>query len=164
MIAAGATAPAFRRQPKRNAHVAVIDAKVVFISYAAEDEGVEAALRRRVVDTEHPYVFVDLSLKCPEDHAWLATARHRIERCDGVIALVSAASGHSPGQEWELQCAREAGKPVLGVWARPDDATALDGVPTVRGHDDELAAFIDGIPRSRPEWGGGAGRALRALP
>ena len=40
--------------------------------------------------------------------------RTRIRRSDGVIVLVSKNSLTSSGQKWEIQCAKDEGKPIRG--------------------------------------------------
>jgi hypothetical protein len=62
-----------------------------------------------------------------------------------VIALVSKNSLTSSGQKWEIACAREEGKKVLGVWAYKDDHTNLEGVRTVVWTWDAIAKFIDSL-------------------
>jgi len=57
--------------------------------------------------------------------------RTRIRRSHGVIVLVSKNSLTSDGQAWEIQCAKDEGKPIRGIWAYKDDRTVLAGVSTV---------------------------------
>ena len=63
----------------------------------------------------------------------------------GVIALVSKNSLTSSGQKWEIQCAKEEGKPLLGVWAYTADRTNVVGVRTVPWTDSNIAGFIDSL-------------------
>lgn len=59
---------------------------------------------------------------------WKERVRTRIRRSDGVIALVSKNSLTSSGQKWELSCAKEEKKKVLGIWA-------YTGLPTTMLYD-----------------------------
>ena len=71
--------------------------------------------------------------------------RTRIRRSDGVIALVSRNSLTSSGQKWEIQCAKEEGKRIRGIWAYSDDRTDLVGVNTVVWSDSNISSFIDSL-------------------
>ena len=86
-----------------------------------------------------------MSVKEPYDSGWKDRVRTRIRRSNGVIALVSKNSLTSEGQEWEIQCAKEEGKPLLGIWAYTSDRTALTGVRTVAWSDANISDFIDNI-------------------
>ena len=62
-----------------------------------------------------------------------------------MIALVSASSLSSSGQKWEIACAKEEGKKVLGLWIYTDDRTSLPGVRTVVWTWDAISNFIDSL-------------------
>ena len=68
---------------------------------------------------------------------------HRIRRSDGVIALVSKNSLASTGEKWEISCAKEEKKKVLGIWAYTDDRTNLPDTNTVVWTWDAIKNFID---------------------
>ena len=86
-----------------------------------------------------------MSVKEPYDSDWKERVRTRIKRSDGVIALVSKNSLTSSGQKWEIQCAKEEKKKVLGIWAYKDDRTNLPGVNTVVWKWDSIKDFIDSL-------------------
>lgn len=86
-----------------------------------------------------------MSVKEPYDSGWKEKVRTRIRRSHGVIAIVSENSVTSEGQKWEIQCAKDEDKPLLGVWAYSDDRTALAGVHTVVWSDATISAFIDSL-------------------
>ena len=71
--------------------------------------------------------------------------RTRIRRSDGVIALISKNSLSSSGEKWEIQCAKEEKKRLLGIWAYSDDRTKVDGMNTVVWTWDNITAFIDSL-------------------
>lgn len=121
------------------------DKKVVFVAFAIEDENQRDLLKGQALNTQSPFEYVDMSVKEAYTSEWKDRVRTRIRRSDGVIALVSKSSLNSSGQKWEISCAREEGKKVLGVWAYRDDRTTLDGVRTVAWSWDAIAKFIDGL-------------------
>lgn len=119
--------------------------KIVFIAFAIEDERQRDFLKGQSLSPRAPYEFTDMSVKEPYDSGWKDKVRTRIRRSDGVIALVSKNSLTSEGQKWEIQCAKEEGKPVLGIWAYADDRTSLAGVRTVAWSDSNISGFIDSL-------------------
>ena len=121
------------------------DKKVVFVAFAIEDERMRDLLKGQSLNTNCPFEYVDMSVKEPYESEWKDKVRTRIRRSDGVIALVSKNSLQSSGEKWEITCANDEGKSVLGVWAYADDRTQLDGVHTVKWAWDTIADFIDGL-------------------
>ena len=49
------------------------------------------------------------------------------------------------GEKWEIGCAREEGKKVLGIWAYSDDRTDLPGVRTVSWTWSHIEDLIDSL-------------------
>jgi hypothetical protein len=121
------------------------DKKVVFVAFAIEDETQRDLLRGQSLNTKTPFEFVDMSVKEAYDAAWKERTRTRIRRSDGVIALVSKNSLKSTGQEWEISCAKDEKKKVLGIWAYKDDRTNLSGVNTKAWTWDTIKDFIDSL-------------------
>ncbi len=119
--------------------------KVVFVAFAIEDERQRDFLKGQSLNTNSPFEYVDMSVKEPYDSGWKERVRTRIRRSDGVIALVSKNSLTSSGQKWEIACAREEKKKVLGIWAYTDDRTDLPGVNTVVWTWPAIAKFIDSL-------------------
>jgi len=99
------------------------DKKVIFVAFAIEDERQRDFLKGQSLHTNSPFEYIDMSVKEPYDTNWKDRVRTRIRRSDGVIALVSKNSLNSSGQKWEIECAREEKKKVLGIWAYKDDRT-----------------------------------------
>ena len=104
--------------------------KVVFIAFAIEDERQRDFLKGQSLNTNSPFEYVDMSVKEPYVTDWKEKVRTRIKRSDGIIVLVSKNSLSSSGQKWEIQCAKEEKKKILGVWAYKDDRTNIEGVST----------------------------------
>jgi hypothetical protein len=119
------------------------DKKVVFVAFAIEDERQRDFLKGQSLSTDCPFEYTDMSVKEAYDSAWKEKVCTRIRRSDGVIALVSKSSLNSSGQQWEIKCAKDEKKKVLGVWAYKDDRTDLPGVSTIVWSWDGIAKFID---------------------
>lgn len=121
------------------------DKKVVFVAFAIEDERQRDFLKGQSLHPRKPFEFIDMSVKEAYDTAWKDKVRTRIKRSDGVIALVSKNSKISSGQKWEIQCAKEEGKKIIGIWAYSDDRTIIDGISTVEWSDKNISNFIDSL-------------------
>ena len=119
--------------------------KVLFIAFAIEDERQRDFLKGQSLHPRAPYEFIDMSVKEPYSSDWKARVRTRIKRSDGVIVLVSKNSLNSSGQKWEIQCAKEENKRILGIWAYVDDRTNIVGVNTVTWSDTNISNFIDSL-------------------
>lgn len=104
--------------------------KTIFVAFAIEDEAQRNLLKGQSLNTDSPFEYIDMSVKKAYDSEWKSKVRTRIKRSDGVIALISENSLTSTGQEWEIACAKEEGKKVLGIWAYTDDRTNVVGVNT----------------------------------
>lgn len=119
--------------------------KVVFIAFAIEDKTQRDFLKGQSLSPRSPYEFIDMSVKQAYDKDWKARVRTRIRRSDGVIVLISKNSLSSSGQKWEIQCAREEGKKILGIWAYTNDRTNIVGVNTKVWSDTNISNFIDSL-------------------
>ena len=119
--------------------------KVIFVAFAIEDERQRDFLKGQSLNTNSPFEYVDMSVKEPYDSNWKERVRTRIRRSDGVIALVSKNSLTSSGQKWEISCAKEEKKKLLGIWAYKDDRTNLTGVNTVVWTWPTIEKFIDSL-------------------
>lgn len=121
------------------------DKKVIFVAFAIEDKTQRDLLKGQSLNTKSPFEYVDMSVKEPYDTGWKERVRTRIKRSDGVIALVSKNSLSSTGQKWEIACAKNEEKRVLGIWAYTDDRTNLPGVNTVTWTWSAITNFIDSL-------------------
>tara|TARA_R110000765_G_scaffold78827_3_gene155192 strand:+ start:6478 stop:6840 length:363 start_codon:yes stop_codon:yes gene_type:complete len=119
--------------------------KTIFIAFAIEDERQRDFLKGQSLNTKSPFEYIDMSVKQAYDSDWKAKVRTRIKRSDGVIVLVSKNSLTSSGQKWEIQCAREEGKKVLGIYGYTDDRTNIVGVNTKVWTWDNIKNFIDSL-------------------
>ena len=121
------------------------DKKVVFVAFAIEDERQRDFLKGQSLHTKSPFEYIDMSVKEAYDNDWKDRVRTRIKRSDGVIVLVSKNSLTSSGQKWEIECAREEKKKILGIWAYTDDRTNIVGVNTKVWTWDNIKDFIDSL-------------------
>lgn len=121
------------------------DKKVVFVAFAIEDERQRDFLKGQSLHPRKPFEFIDMSVKEAYDSGWKDKVRTRIKRSDGVIVLVSKNSKDSSGQKWEIECAKEERKKVIGIWAYKDDRTTIAGVSTVEWSDKNITDFIDSL-------------------
>ncbi|RPG33249.1 MAG: TIR domain-containing protein [Muricauda sp. TMED12] len=119
--------------------------KVIFIAFAIEDERSRDFLKGQSLNTNSPFEYIDMSVKEAYVSEWKDKVRARIRRSDGVIVLVSRNSLNSSGQKWELQCAREEGKRILGIYAYKDDRTNIVGVNTKVWTWENIRIFIDSL-------------------
>ncbi len=121
------------------------DKKVIFVAFAIEDERQRDLLKGQSLSTDSPFEYIDMSVKEAYDSEWKERVRTRIRRSDGVIVLVSQNSLTSNGQKWEIACAQEEKKKLLGIWIYKDDRTNLSGVNTVAWTWPALEKFINSL-------------------
>lgn len=121
------------------------DKKVVFIAFAIEDESIRNMIKGQSLNTKSPFEYIDMSVKEAYDEEWKKRVRTRIRRSDGVLVIVSKNSLSSSGQEWEVQCAKDEGKKVRGIWAYKEDRTNLLGVNTMVWTWGNIADWIDSL-------------------
>lgn len=121
------------------------DKKTIFIAFSMKDEKQRDLLKGQSLNTDSSFEYVDMSVKEAYKIEWKKRVRTRIRRSDGVIILVSENSLDSSGQKWEIECAKEEGKKILGIWAYKSDRTNIVGVNTKPWSWDNIANFIDGL-------------------
>lgn len=121
------------------------DKKVIFVAFAIEDERVRDMIKGQSLNTATPFEYIDMSVKEGYDTEWKKRVRTRILRSDGVLAIASKNSLTSSGQKWEIQCAKEEGKPMRGIWGYKDDRTNLVGVKTMVWTWENIANWISGL-------------------
>ena len=122
--------------------------KTIFIAFAIEDKTQRDFLKGQSLNTTSPFEYIDMSVKEPYDSGWKERVRTRIRRSDGVIALVSENTLSSTGEKWEINCAKEEDKKLIGVWAYTDDRTkpaVLKGHRIIVWTWDGIAKFIDSL-------------------
>lgn len=122
------------------------DKKIVFIAFAIEDEGSRNLFTGQRVNSKTPFEFIDLSVKEAYVSDWKEKVRTRIRRSNGVIVLISKNSLNSSGQKWEVECAVEEKKKIIGIRLSSDDKTIPDfmsGIGIIPWTWDGIADFID---------------------
>lgn len=121
------------------------DKKVIFIAFAIEDERQRDFFTGQSLHPRSPYEFIDMSVKEAYSSEWKEKVRTRIRRSHGIIILISKNSISSSGQKWEIECAKEERKRILGIWAYTDDRTNIAGVNTKVWSDANISEFIDSL-------------------
>jgi MTH538 TIR-like domain (DUF1863) len=122
--------------------------KVVFIAFAKEDESSRNLFTGQSVHPDTPFEFIDMSVKEPYSSEWKIKVRTRIKRSDGVIVLISSSTPKASGQLWEITCAVEEKKPILGIWIETNYRTKpkeMGTAPCKIWTWDNIADFIDGL-------------------
>ncbi len=102
-----------------------LDRKRVFISFAAEDAYARDFLAGQARNADTPFDFIDMSVKEAFDERWKTQCRSKIRGCDGVVALLSTHTWRANGARWEMWCAADEGKPILGVHIHKDNKGAI---------------------------------------
>jgi len=119
------------------------DKKVVFIAFASEDARQRDFLAGQSLLTKIPFEYLDPPAGEPGDPAWMERVRSGVRGSDGVIALVSRHSLTSSRLQWEITCATEEGKKILGLWVYTNDKTVLAGVNSVIWTWGDIKNFVD---------------------
>lgn len=122
--------------------------KVVFIAFAKEDEKVRNLFSGQKLNPKTPFEFIDMSVKEPYKTEWKERVRTRIRRSNGVVALISSSTPKATGQLWEITCAREEGKPLLGLWIEDSYRTkpaSMGSTPCKTWTWPNVTAFIDSL-------------------
>lgn len=122
------------------------DKKTVFIAFAIEDKTQRDFLVGQSLNTKTPFEFIDMSVKEPYDRDWKDRVRTRIRRSHGVVALISKSTVTSSGEKWEIGCAIEERKPLLGIWAYKTDRTypvGMSGPSIVEWSWNAIESFIN---------------------
>lgn len=119
--------------------------KTIFVAFAIEDQSFRDLLKGQSLHTNSPFEYIDMSVKEAYESEWKDKVRTRIRRSDGVIALISKNSLTSSGQKWEIACAQEEGKKLLGIWIYPYDQTKIDGLNTMAWTWDTIENFINSL-------------------
>lgn len=122
--------------------------KTVFIAFAKEDESTRNLFTGQRVHPDTPFEFIDMSVKEPYSSQWKERVRTRVRRSDGVIALISSSTPGATGELWEISCAVEEDKPLVGIWIEDGYRTKpaeMGSAPCKTWTWDNVANFIDSL-------------------
>ena len=119
--------------------------KTIFVAFAIEDERQRDFLKGQSLNTNSPFEYIDMSVKEPYKTEWKDRVRTRIRRSDGVIALVSKNSLTSNGEKWEIACAKEESRKILGIKAYTNDNSMIEGIRTVAWTWKAIEDFINSL-------------------
>ena len=92
--------------------------KRIFVSFAMEDEISKMLFCGQAKNTRVTYEFVDMSVKTPWDSSWKTNCKTRIKGCDAMIVLISENTRKADGAIWEINCAKELGLKVRGIYIK----------------------------------------------
>jgi hypothetical protein len=98
---------------------------IIFIAFAMEDENIRNMIKGQSLNTNSSFEFIDMSVKEVYKDEWQKKVRTRILRSDGVLVIAGNNSLKSNVQKREIQCAKEEGKKVRGIWAYKGDRTDI---------------------------------------
>lgn len=122
--------------------------KVIYVAYAEEDKRQRDLLVDLHLDTSKPYRFVDIPVGDINDEKWKANVRKNVVKSDGVIAIISKHTLSSGGQKWEIECASDEEKKMIGLWAYNDDTTrpgVIERYRTIHWTKEDISRFIDSL-------------------
>lgn len=122
--------------------------KRVFIAFAKEDERIRDLVKGQSLNTDSPFEYVDMSVKKAYDSEWKKKVWTRIKGSDGVIALLSKNSLTASGEKWEITCAVEEEKPLLGLYIYKNDRSKppeMGSAKAIVWTWDGIAKFIDSL-------------------
>lgn len=129
-----------------------VTAKRIFISFAVEDKIYRDYLVSQAKSKKSPFEFVDMSVKRSwRKSVWQQRCRTKIKRCHGVIALLSKKTYHAGGARWEMKCAKEEKKPLIGMHIKKKKKDRGNIPPELKGKKiiswswDNLENFIKSI-------------------
>ena len=101
--------------------------KNVFLAFAKEDEETKILFLGQRLNTDTPFEWTDMSVKEPYTTESKERVRTRIRRSDGVIALISSHTPSADGELWEIECAVDENKPLIGIWIEDGYSTKHRG-------------------------------------
>jgi hypothetical protein len=96
--------------------------KRIFISFAMEDIEYRDHLVAQSKIARSPFKFTDMSVKKRwEENLWKKKCRSKIKGCHGTIVLISKNTLNASGVRWEIRCAKEQNKKIIGLHIRKND-------------------------------------------
>ena len=123
--------------------------KRVFIAFAIEDRGDRDLFVGQRLNSASPVEFIDYSVHEPWSNEWKEKCRARIRSSAGVIALTSSNLRQATGALWEIQCAIEERKPLIGVRTHHNDMYVpeiLVSRTVIPWTWDGVASFVNSLP------------------
>jgi hypothetical protein len=94
--------------------------KTVFLAFAEQDELFRNLFTAQWARAGDQARFLEPpgDGTCPGE--WKQDVRERIRRSDGVIALIGGCTPASDAALWQIRCAVDEDKPLLGLWVETE--------------------------------------------
>lgn len=113
-----------RKSSKRRTN-SIESNKKIFVSFAIQDKKYRDFLVAQAKNERSPFTFLDMSVKEPwEQKVWKDKCRTKIQKCDGMIVLLSKNTWHSSRARWEVKYANVEKVPVIGMHIKKGDKGA----------------------------------------
>jgi hypothetical protein len=124
--------------------------KRIFISFAIEDSRYRDYLVAQAKNQSSPFEFIDMSVKKAwQKDEWRKRCRTKIRRSDGVIVLLSNHTMQANGARWEIKCAIQEHKRIIGMRIKKNEQclipSELSGKKVIRWSWKNLENFINSI-------------------
>lgn len=124
-------------------------AKRIFTSFAIEDKTLRDFFTGQARNERVPYELVDMSVKEPWSSSWKTNCRTKIKGCNGVVVLISKHLKNAEGAIWEINCAKEEGIPILGIYMKGcnilDAPNELNGIGKVNWTWSNISEFVNNL-------------------
>lgn len=125
--------------------------KRIFISFAHEDSDYLEFLIGQATHHQYLLEFVGMRRKIPDSELWKSKCEAKIKSCAGLIVLVSDRTVESASQLWEVECAKQASVPTLGVFCKSDRIPEglpkeFEAVRLVPWTWSNVEQFVDSLP------------------
>ena len=106
------------------------NSKNIFVSHIHEDEvGIEKlkdVLEKHGVTMRNYSITSDKSNNAKnEDYIKQKILTPRIQRCSVLAVYITPETKDSPWTDWEIRCAEENGKRIIGIWAHGEKGCEL---------------------------------------
>jgi len=127
----------------------IMSLKRIFVAFAIEDEKAKILFTGQAKNKRVPYEFIDMSAKEPWDEKWKSNCRAKIKGCDGFIVLVSENLNDADGALWEINCAKDEGIPIMGIYIDgagwSDKPSELFWIDCKEWTWDNISGFLDSL-------------------
>ena len=79
------------------------------------------------------------------NNSWQEQSHNLIKNSDGVIVIINKKLHNSDKQKWEISCAQEDLKKILGIWSGKYDRTNINGIDISLWSWETIKDFINSL-------------------